>query len=346
MRAVAAGNVLVCHALIGSRWTPGWILPLLDGGIGVQLFFVLSGFLLSLPFMRARARGARVELGAYAIRRMLRILPAYYVNLFLCLLFLWPEGLTSTMGVATVLAHLTLTFAMSEAMIRAVSPVFWTLCVEEQFYLLLPFIAPLFSSRRGLVILTMTLPLANILGWSWDKAIGARGVALTASMPYHWTAFVLGILVGVLFHRHGAGDGRAPRAGRRAAPIAMLAGLAAVYAAKPLCGEGIACIQVWAAGWALVLASALWGPQWLGSALRLKPVRALGLMTFSVYLWHILVAERVVALSDPPTDAIETFVRIALVFLFTLPFAAGSYLLIERPFMELRRRLETRRQTV
>jgi peptidoglycan/LPS O-acetylase OafA/YrhL len=69
-------------------------------------------------------------------------------------------------------------------------------------------------------------------------------------------------------------------------------------------------------------------------------VRVLGLMTFSIYLWHMAIVERIMSLTDPPHDWPSAIVRLLMVFGLTLPFAAGSYLLVERPFMELRRRLE------
>ena len=345
LRAVAAMNVLVCHAMQGSRWAPRLVLPLLDGGIGVELFFVLSGFLLFLPFLRAKERGQRVQLGPYALRRMLRILPAYYVNLVLLLLFQWPEGLATPFGLTTIFAHLTLTFSVSEAMVGAISPVYWSLCVEEQFYLLLPLCARLFAGRRGVVALLVSLPIPTLASYVWHRNFGALGVTLTTSLPYHWTAFALGMLIARAYagraFRGAPSDKKTP-ASSVGFPLLAVAGLAMVCASRPYVQREPAFVQAWALGWALVLTSVLAGPRWLGAPLRWRPVRLLGLMTFSVYLWHMPVAERVLTLSDSPWSFASTLVRILAVFAFTLPFAAGSYLLVERPFMELRKRIEQR----
>jgi peptidoglycan/LPS O-acetylase OafA/YrhL len=340
LRAVASLSVLVCHSMLGSSWEPDWVHPLLDGGIGVALFFVLSGFLLSLPFLRAQQRGEPLELRAYAMRRMLRILPAYYVSLAFALLFLWPEGLTTTNGLVTVLMHLTLTFGSSEAMVRAINPVYWTLCVEEQFYLVLPLIALLFARRNGPALLAMTLLVPNAVASLYEHTLGTPGVALTTSLPYHWTPFALGTLVAVLFHRYPDARARLPRAASAAFVVVALGGLAVVYASRPWLRQEPIFLQTWGVGWALVLVGVLWGPRWLGIPLRWKPVRALGLMTFSIYLWHFPVAARVMALTDAPSGPFTAFLRICTVFGFTLPFAVGSYLFVERPFMQLRRELE------
>jgi peptidoglycan/LPS O-acetylase OafA/YrhL len=346
LRAVAAMNVLVCHAMLGSAWAPRLVRPLLDGGMGVSLFFVLSGFLLFLPFLRARERGERVPLGPYALRRMLRILPAYYVNLVILLLFQWPEGLTTRSGLATIFAHFTLTFSVSEAMVGSINPVYWSLCVEEQFYLLLPVVARLFAGRRGTLALLLSLPVPTLATFLFRRYCGPLGVALTTTVPFHWTAFALGMLIA---RAYAGRQLRAPATGSPASaavslgfPALAMIGLAMVSVARPFFPREPIYLQIWAIGWALVLTSVLAGPRWLGAPLRWQPVRLLGLMTFSVYLWHMSVAQRVMALSDSPWSFWSALGRVFTVFVFTLPFATGSYLLVERPFMRLRKRLEQR----
>lgn len=348
LRALAAMNVLACHAMVETRWGPKWVVPLFEGAIGVELFFVLSGFLLFLPFVRAARQDRRVALGPYALRRILRIFPAYYVNLALLILFVWPEGLTTAHGRWTVLAHITLTFSMSEAMVHAINPVYWTLCVEEQFYLLLPFCAALFTSRRGALWLALTLPIPNLLAAAWRAHYGPEGVALVATLPYHWSAFALGMLIALEFERrrNAAGDTRptvTPSAFASGAfLVATLVGLFLAGYGRQLFFYQPIFLQGEAFGWALVLACVLAGPSWLGRPLRSRPVRLLGLMTFSVYLWHVAIVERVMSLSDPPVDWLSALGRLATVFVITIPFAAGSYFLVERPFMALRKRFEGR----
>ncbi len=113
------------------------------GESGVILFFVLSGFLLFLPYAKALLlESSWPSARRYYLRRIFRILPGYYVTLLLILSFFHPEFLN--------INHwhdlwMFLTFTMSLNLSSQVNIPFWTLAIEFQFYLLLPIIAWLFS---------------------------------------------------------------------------------------------------------------------------------------------------------------------------------------------------------
>lgn len=123
---------------------------LLTGWSGVSLFFVLSGFLLFLPYARAILFEAPwPSMRVFYLKRALRILPAYYVSLFLLIILVHPEYLR-----ADHLKHLVLflTFFMdAPSTFQQINGPFWTLAVEWQYYLLLPFLALGCSwiARRG-----------------------------------------------------------------------------------------------------------------------------------------------------------------------------------------------------
>lgn len=117
---------------------------LLTGWSGVPLFFVLSGFLLFLPYARAMLFETQwPSLRTFYIRRVLRILPGYYVALFVLILLIHPEYLH-----ADHLTHLVLflTFFMdAPSTYQQINGPFWSLAVEWQYYLLLPFLALAFG---------------------------------------------------------------------------------------------------------------------------------------------------------------------------------------------------------
>src|ERR687888_1678736 len=99
VRAIAALSVLSFHAwLYRVGDAPGERTALIDkvlfeASLGLICFFVLSGFLLYRPFVRAAIAGdTRVDVGRYAIRRAARILPAYYACLLLCIALYWCVG--------------------------------------------------------------------------------------------------------------------------------------------------------------------------------------------------------------------------------------------------------------
>jgi peptidoglycan/LPS O-acetylase OafA/YrhL len=123
---------------------------LANGGYsGVYLFFVLSGFLLFLPYAKALVfESPWPSLRRFYLHRIFRIIPGYYVTLFVMVLLLRPDFLHSSHW------HdlwLFLTFRMSTFLSGEVNGVFWTLVIEFQFYLLLPIIAWVFGLivRRG-----------------------------------------------------------------------------------------------------------------------------------------------------------------------------------------------------
>ncbi len=148
LRAFAALGVvtlhttyLIGHALFNEHAYP-WLASFwVFGNTGVQLFFVLSGFLLFLPYARALLFEERwPKTRTFYLRRALRILPGYYFSLLLLVLFVqrtyllpnhWPQ------------LFLFLTFFMesSHATFRQINVPYWSLGTEVQFYLLLPFVA-------------------------------------------------------------------------------------------------------------------------------------------------------------------------------------------------------------
>lgn len=143
------------------------------GSFGVNIFFVLSAFLLSPPSWALRTRS---DLASFWGRRAARIMPAYFVNVFLLFLFFVPVGvLFSTVGLKQVLANLTFTHQLFPSTIGSLGTngVLWTLSVEFFLYLSLPFIGWLFSRAP---FATFTAMMAA--GTGWRLLIGLNGDGL------------------------------------------------------------------------------------------------------------------------------------------------------------------------
>ena len=138
VRAIAALSVLVFHAGFWSdiTLTGSALAPFLSRlGVGVTIFFVISGFLLYRPFVRARLEGSPPPRAtAYGWRRALRILPAYWVALTVIALAIpkpdtfQPDHAVAYYGLLQIYGDLALG-GITQA---------WTLCVEVTFYALLP----------------------------------------------------------------------------------------------------------------------------------------------------------------------------------------------------------------
>ena len=231
IRATAI-SLVVFHHLVGMVNAPGWLsLLALRGYIGVDLFFVLSGWLIGGQLFRAEQRSGSVNLGRFWLRRWVRTLPAYYAVLLGAwgLSFVggrdWPGGVP----IATVDS---LFFAQNYTS-QWTFPVSWSLCIEEHFYLVLPLVLLVVRRRRWLalsaaVVFLFASPALRWLAFdgmmsrSWDDYTSAF------YMPTHLR--LDGLVVGVLFaaakeHRTAAWSWCA----RHARPLAW-AGMALLLA--------------------------------------------------------------------------------------------------------------------
>lgn len=147
--------------------------------IGVGLFFVLSGLLLSLPFWRAILAGnAMPAFGPYLWRRACRIVPAYYAVLIV--IYLLRDGTYTFYGVLDFLLHATFLHNFADYSYLGVYPVLWTIGIEFQFYLLLPLLMAglAWLWRKG----GASLALIGLFAGTWGLDLAARA-ALTSIAP-------------------------------------------------------------------------------------------------------------------------------------------------------------------
>lgn len=151
----------------------GWGQSLAEKGmLGVQLFFVLSGFLLARPWMTAAATDAPYpSTGHFFARRARRILPTYWLHLALLIGLILPAlrggfaVLGSEVGQTNLWLHIPLLHFLhpGSSSSLGLNMALWSLSIEAQFYLLLPFLAPLFVRNRVLI----ALPTALLVALLW-----------------------------------------------------------------------------------------------------------------------------------------------------------------------------------
>jgi len=230
VRAAACLAVLLQHiiyqvVLPTGLWKPsGKIQVLLAsalnfGASAVILFFLLSSFLLFLPFAKALLfDGQWPSVSRFYIRRFFRIVPGYYAAIILMVLFFHPEFLHAANRVKLLEFF---TFSMPTGLPDQLNGPFWTMVVEFQFYILLPLIAWILSLivRRGTLrwrITKLIGCLLIMLGWGllsrwWGLFINRSSTSfpqnvLAALQPYYYgdngkyfEAFAVGMLIALLY---------------------------------------------------------------------------------------------------------------------------------------------------
>ncbi|MFC3503309.1 acyltransferase family protein [Micromonospora krabiensis] len=326
----------------------GWI-AMMD--FAVALFFVLSGFLLFRPWARAAALGSTAP-GArrFYWKRALRILPAYWLAVIVCLTFL-PEHGVAPLG--DWLRHFTFTQIYEHGQIRRGLGQTWSLATEVIFYLVLPFLAAALVGRRWRPARTVTLASAGLLvtaGWIAAMSAGLLDTGLHIMwFPSYAMWFAAGIILATI---HVAlRTTTAPRSWQvfeqlGSAPLAcwgIALGLLAVATtpvtgprglAAPTAGQFATQLGLYVVVAVMVMIPLVFGPNTLLSlAFGSRPVRWLGTLSYGMFLWHPLVLDLIYRAEGRPYftgDPIRIFL---LTVLGAIGFAAASYYLLERPIL-------------
>jgi peptidoglycan/LPS O-acetylase OafA/YrhL len=351
LRAVAVILVVLDHVF----GTPT------GGFIGVDVFFVISGFLITGLLLREHERTGTISFAGFYARRAKRILPAAGVVLVVTVAasYVVYFGVRSTQVLWDGLASLL--FVQNWHLIRsgtdyfaaggASSPLqhFWSLSVEEQFYIIWPWviIAVLaWAVRRGAakrraILVVVSLAIALSFGWSVWESYATPAWSYFSLESRAWELGV-GALIAILGPRL-----KALRAGAR--PWMFLAGFAAILGSAFLITPATPFPGPWGAipvaGTGLILiAGETASGRWMWPLTN--PVsRYLGRISFSIYLWHYPVVILLTSLS-PRSPLLVNLVALAA----TLLLSVLSYGLIEKPFRDLRftrpRREPTRRSRV
>ncbi len=335
LRALAIAGVLASKA----AHTPGfpeahWLRRLCDQGtVGVDLFFVISGFLITTLLIGERAKTGTVSLIGFYQRRALRILPAYVALLWV----LFGLALHERITLAPIDWWTTLTYTVNFAP-RSSWDVghIWSLSVEEHFYLVWPCVA-LFCSPRSMglwalagCVIPPLLRAAIVLGrpeWAPTTELWT---------PYRCDTIAWGCLLATALHNpHAKGwlDRAVSGGWWWCVPLAVLAaacrlssftkfGLIPGYTIKAAC-----------------LAWLVWGTvrrheQWFGRILNARPLVDIGVLSYSLYLWHrvFLRPESAGAWFEFPLNVLPVFAA-----------AWVSWWVIENPFLAWKDQLAAKR---
>lgn len=357
-RGLGALMIVLYHAYQHSRSVATYVyegtplhalLRSLDSG--VALFMVLSGFVVFLPLARACIqRDARPSVRGFLIRRAIRIVPLYYI----AIVVVWTSRYTGSHEQwLDLLLHLTFTQVFDSTYIFWTIGPAWSLAVEVQFYVLIAALTPAFYGASGrlatpaartnaLLAACMLIIAASLAYKIWAYYVAQRpelDYAIYYSLPAKADLLALGMLLAVLVARSTE---RKPmpaalRGGLLSVGLLICAGAIVWRASVPLVDQffhslcGLAALCVLAA----TVGSPAGAP--LTKAMSSRVPTALGLISYSVYLWHepimiLLSDRRLLNFEHAAAFPLATLIFVAL----TLIGGAVSYAVIEHPTQHLR----------
>jgi peptidoglycan/LPS O-acetylase OafA/YrhL len=292
---------------------------LLNGERGVWLFFVISGFILALPFASHWLRGAPApDLKHYFLRRLTRLEPPYVINILICGLLLF---VVNHVALASLLPHLLASLLYSHTFfygdLSTINPVTWSLEVEVQFYLTMPLLALVFAIRKDWV--RRTVLIAAMVISALAQILWAHSFRSQFSIAYFIQFFLAGFLLADLRLSYVGSDKKWWW------DALSVVGWPTVFLMEgPMLRVALPFVIIalyWAAFHGL-LANRLF---------RLPVLTAIGGMCYTIYLFHFLViafASRILGHNRAPL--LLTGVSIGL-----MAIASSAYfLLIERPCMD------------
>ena len=340
LRAIAVLFVLWQHVPTHMPGYPAWLhyAGLIGpGGLGVHIFFVLSGFLITRILLFEQEKG--MPLRRFMLRRLLRIFPIYY----LLLLIVWVSGNHSEglFYCALYVSNFWFIFGANTASAADLQHT-WSLCIEEHFYLLWPLVVAFLSrdaACRVLVWVILPLSIASApLGWLWTSDAQQFKFWTMYSSTVQFLPLGLGCLLAFgerhlvdCPNRYLTLGSALIFAGALCSSVAYALLPFLWFQAPPLIAEAywplldVAYTTLIPFG-VVMVAIAAQNANWLGW-LKFAPLRGVGRISYGLYLYHLPIFHGLVDRAAP------TGGQVLLAVVLSFAAATVSYFVIERPLL-------------
>ena len=333
LRALAIGLVLMMHvagtvgapAILGAISKSLWV----DlGELGVRIFFVISGLLITSLLLEEQRKYGAISLGRFILRRTFRIFPAYLAFL----LALW---VAATLGGLTITGRdwvHALTYTLNYHVSRPWElGHIWSLSVEEQFYALWPALLVFAGTRRAMILATVLLFLAPVLRIAYLHLLPDAAEVVGVTFETAADSLAIGCLLAWHRDRLWANERwRRLLSSRWLVPAAFLVAYLLCARTQSALLLGHSALNLAAA--LLIERSVRLPDRGVGRMLNATPIVFIGVLSYSLYLWQQPFLNR------HASADINQF-PLNLVLAFTA--ALVSYYCVERPGLWLRQRIES-----
>ncbi len=306
------------------------------GWSGVDLFFVISGFVLYYQVKRRYYKDSKTYYLDYFRNRALRIIPAYYVSVIATILFFGRDKFLSPIFPL----HLSFLYIFDYNIATSVQPLYWTLAVEVQFYIFLIIVAPILTGKNGVKwlfsLIAVNLIYRMIFPF-WHSASSNNGLVLGNILPGRLSEFCYGMILAKIYLEKTVLMNKL-----RKNLYIFITGILS-FICISLCwyiwlklGDAvldnmIANIIYYPSiglGFSLFFLLAITSRR-LNKILSLKPVTFIGLISYSIYLWHVFILTLI-------GEAIRGVSGFLISIIATIVISTVSYYFIERTFLKFK----------
>ncbi|MEL7482937.1 MAG: acyltransferase [Planctomycetota bacterium] len=322
------------------------------GFLGVGMFFVLSGYLITTLLLRERDNTGDISLKDFYARRTIRIFPIYYLLLAaLAVYYTFIErGTATASGFFHDLPYF-LTYTSNWVHVEAPNQeILWSLATEEQFYILWPLIEKVLRPKWALGVLFGIIGVSQLVNFGVTDTRTAQwfgdGFNRLSIMDATFTPIALGVLLAHGLHHKATFDFFYRLLAAKWTPIALLAGFLTYLEFTPQDISGLPRLIIHLAMTLLLASIVVREGHWLRRPLTLWPIKRIGVISYGMYLYHMwcfhFVREGFRATGLNYDTIVWLFPLVGL--LVTYVVAEASFRLVETPILRLKKRFATERK--